>query len=92
MNIVDNLIPSKFVSNDESNGYVEREVLEMVFCLAGISFNDETCCMYNVFKNTNMELGYFTRVFCNKKDHQGIVAIPTISGNESKGRLKKGEC
>ena len=42
------------------NVYAEREVLEMGVSSAIINFNIGACDTLNVFRNANMEPGYFT--------------------------------
>ena len=60
----------------------------MVVCYAVINFDDGSCCIYNVFKDTNMGLGYITGIFFDKKEHQPMVTMNIMSSNESKARLK----
>ena len=71
------------------NVYVEGEVLEMRVCSAIVNFNDGACGTLNVFKNANMEPGYFTAMYCNKNDGKRIVTMNTKSSTESKARCKK---
>ena len=61
----------------------------MGVCSAIINFNDGACRTLNVFKNTNIEPGYFTAMYCNEKDGKPIVAMNTKSNTESKARRKK---
>ena len=68
---------------------VEREGLEMGACSAVINFNDGACGTLNVFRNANMEPGYFTAMYCNKKDGKWIVAMNTKLSTKSKARCKK---
>ena len=63
----------------------------MVVCYAVINFDDGSCCIYNVFKDTNMGLGYIAGIFFDKKEHQPMVTMNIISSNESKARLKNWE-
>ena len=40
----------------------------MGVCSTIINFNDGAYGTLNVFRNANMEPGYFTPMYCNKKD------------------------
>ena len=71
------------------NVYVEREVLEMGVSSAVINFNNGACGILNVFHGANMEPGYFTKMFCMKKDREGITTMNMKSSDELKTRRKK---
>ena len=58
--------------------YVEKDILEMRFYSAVISFYDGSCDIFNIFTNANIESVYSTTTLCNK-------SRPSInSGNEHK--------
>ena len=61
----------------------------MGVCSAIINFIDGACGTLNVFGNANMEPGYFTGMFCTKKDGKRIVAMNIKSSTKSKARRKK---
>ena len=69
--------------------YGKIEVLEMGVCSAITNFNDGACSTLNVFRNTNMEPGYFTAMYCNKNDGGRRMAMKAKSSTESKARHKK---
>ena len=69
--------------------FVEREVLEMQVCSAVVYFNDGACGALNVFRNANMESGYYTAMYCNKEDGKRIVAMNAKSSTQLKARRKK---
>ena len=48
--------------------YVQRNVIEMGVASAVINFNDGNCDILNLFTNAGMQAGYFTKMFCLKKD------------------------
>ena len=61
----------------------------MGVCSAIINFIDGACGTLNVFRNVNMEPGYFTGMFCTKKDGKRIVAMNIKSSTKSKASRKK---
>ena len=61
----------------------------MGVCSAIINFIDGACGTLNVFRNANMEPGYFTGMFCTKKDGKRIVAMNIKSSTKSKASRKK---
>ena len=71
------------------NVYVEREVLEMGVSSAVINFNNEACDVLNVFHGANMEPGYFTKMFCMKKDRERIITMNMKLSDELKTRRQK---
>ena len=68
---------------------VEREVLEMGVSSAVINFNNGACGILNVFHGANMEPGYFTKMFCMKKDRERIITMNMKSSDGLKTRRKK---
>ena len=58
-------------------------------CLCWRFRNGEACGTLNVFRNANMEPGYFTEMYCNKKAGKWIAAMDTKSSTDSKGKRKK---
>ena len=51
--------------------------------------NGGACGTLNVFRNANMEQGYFTEMYCNKKDGKWMAEMDTKSSTESKAKRKK---
>ena len=71
------------------NVYVQRSVLEMGVSSAVINYNDGACGILNVIKNANMEIGYFTKKFCENKDKNRIEQMNNKTTEMTKARRKK---
>ena len=71
------------------NIYVERNVLEMGVASAVINFNDGNCGISNVFINAGMQAGYFTKMFCLKKDESRIQRMDKKTNKQTKQQRKR---
>ena len=57
--------------------------------LSVINFNDENCGILNVFKNVDIDTGYFTKQFCLRKDESRIQRMNKNTNEQSKIKRKK---
>ena len=72
-----------------NNIYVQRNVLEMRVASAVINFNDGSCGILNVFTNAGMQAGYFTKMFCLKKDESRIQRMDKKTNKQTKQQRKR---
>ena len=72
-----------------NNIYVQRNVLEMGVASADINFNDGNCDILNVFTNAGMQAGYFTKMFCLKKDESRIQRMDKKTNKQAKQQRKR---
>ena len=70
---------------------VERNVLEMGVASTVINFNDGNCDILNVFTNGGMQTGYFTKMFCLKKDESRIQRMDKKTNKQRKQQQKSNE-
>ena len=71
------------------NIYVQRNVLEMGVASAVINSNGGNCGISNVFINAGMQAGYFTKMFCLKKDESRIQRMDKKTNKQTKQQRKR---